>query len=239
MKLTGRQEAFLSEFLDLYSQTQEPLHYAHVAEVLGVGKITAYDMLRLLEKHGLVRSEYVLRGKGQGAGRSTVVFVPTPQARALFADLAGESWDQTEWKTVRAQILDALRQRTDYQNLLDEILAQLPERTTPLVYAAEMVTAIILDLLLVEEEAPASAMVEQLKALGLPGEVGLNALSGLAMGLSLVERANRRLTDRLADAVRGYQQSLARLREEGRRHLSSFVQEAMQAVATYKERQEL
>jgi len=217
MKLTGRQEAFLGGFLDLYSQAQKPLHYTQVAEVLGVGKITAYDMLRLLEKRGLVRSEYVLRGEGQGGGRSRVVVVPTSQARALIAELGGEDWDQVKWETVKAQILDALRRRTDYQNLLDEILA------------------VILNLLLVEERAPASALVERLKALGLPGEVGLNALSGLAMGLSLVDRANRRLTDKLVDAVRGYQQSLGRLRGEGRRHLSSFVQEAMRAVTAHKE----
>jgi len=235
MKLTGRQEAFLGQFLDLYGQAQEPLHYTQVASALGVGKITAYDMLRLLEKRGLVRAEYVLRGKGQGAGRSTVVFVPTAQAHVLFADLAGEGWDAAEWEMVKAQIIDALRQRTDYQNLLDEILARLPERTTPIVYAAEMVTAVMLNLLLVEEEVPASALVEQLKALGLPGEVGLNALSGLAMGLSLVERANRRLTDKLVTAVRGYQRSLAQLHGEGRRHLSGFVQEVMKVVTTHRE----
>jgi hypothetical protein len=77
--------------------------------------------------------------------------------------------------------------------------------------------------------------VERLKALGLPGEVGLNALSGLAMGLSLVERANRRLTDKLVNAVRGYQRSLGRLQGESRRHLSSFVQEVMKVVMTHKE----
>ena len=235
MKLTGRQEAFLGKFLDLYGQAQEPLHYTHVAEVLGVGKVTAYDMLRLLEKRGLVRAEYVLRGQGQGRGRSTVVFVPTAQAHILFTDLAGEGWDEAEWETVKAQILDALRRRTDYQDLLDEILARLPERTTPLVYAAEMVTAVILNLLLVEKDAPASALVERLKALGLPGEVGLNALSGLAIGLSLVERTNRRLTDKLVNAVRGYQRSLGHLQGEGSRYLSRFVQEVMQVVATHKE----
>jgi Mn-dependent DtxR family transcriptional regulator len=232
MKLTGRQEAFLDKFLDLYRQAQEPLHYAYVAEVLGVSKITAYDMLRLLGKRGLVRCEYVLRGKGQGAGRSTVVFAPTTQARALLADLAGEGWDEAEWETVKTQILNALRRRTDYQELLEEVLTRLPERTTPLVYAAEMATAIILNLLLVEEKAPASALVERLKALGLPGEVGLNALSGLALGLSLVERANRRLADKLVGATRGYQQSLARLGGKGKRHLSSFVQDVMKAITS-------
>jgi len=235
MKLTGRQEAFLSKFLDLYSEAQEPLHYTHVAQVLGVGKITAYDMLRLLENRGLVRSEYVLRGKGQGSGRSTVVYVPTSQAHALFSELAGEDWAKTEWETAKVEILDALRQRTDYQNLLDEILIRLPQRTTPLIFAAEMVTAVILDLILIEDEAPPEALVDRLKALGLPGEVGLNALSGLAIGLSLVERTNQRLTDTIVDTIRAYQQSLGRLPREAKRQLSNFVQEVMKIVAAQKE----
>ena len=226
MKLTGRQKAFLSKFLELYRQTRKPLHYADVAEAFGVARITAYDMLRLLEKHGLVRSEYVLRGKG--AGRSTIVCVPTAQAHALLAEQAGATWDRAEWEQVKAYLLDAVRQSTDYQGLVEEILAQLSERTTPLVYAAQMATAVILNLLLVEEEA--SALVERLKALGLPGEVGLDALSGLTIGLSFVERANRRVTEKLVAATRVYQQSLARLSADARRDLSSFVQEVMQAV---------
>jgi len=72
--------------------------------------------------------------------------------------------------------------------------------------------------------------MERLKALGLPGEVGLNGLSGLAVGLSLVERANENLTNKLVGATRGYQQSLARLGREGKRHLSNFVQEVIKVI---------
>ena len=70
MKLTGRQRAFLSAFLGLYRESQAPVHYTTLAQRVGVSKITAYDMLRVLEERDLVQSEYVLRGKGQGAGRS-------------------------------------------------------------------------------------------------------------------------------------------------------------------------
>jgi hypothetical protein len=94
-----------------------------------------------------------------------------------------------------------------------------------------MVTAVILNLLLVEGEASASALVERLKQLGLPGEVGLGALGGLTVGLSFVERANQHVSDTLVEATRGYQQSLGRLGAEGKRHLSSFVQEVLSAVA--------
>ena len=231
MKLTGRQRAFLSKFVDLYRDAQKPLHYAEVADAFGVARNTAYDMLRALEKRGLVRAEYVLRGRGHGAGRSTVVSTPTLTAYSLFSEHASGSWDRAEWEKVKGYILVALRQRTDHQNLLDEILARLSERTTPLVYAAQMATAVILNLLLVKGEASAAALVERLKELGLPGEMGLNALSGLAVGLSFVERANQRISDRLLAAPLIYQQSLGRLGAEGTRHLSSFVQEVLKVVA--------
>jgi hypothetical protein len=88
-----------------------------------------------------VQSEYVLRGKGQGAGRSSIVFQPTPQADALFAELAGEVVDQDEWEMVKVRILETLRagKGTDYEGLLEEILARLPQRQSSMLYAAEMI----------------------------------------------------------------------------------------------------
>lgn len=231
MKLTGRQKAFLDKFLELYQQTRKPLHYADVAEAFGVAKITAYDMLRLLEERGLVRSEYVLRGKGQGPGRSSVVCVPTAKAQSLYREQEGVTWDRAEWEQVTSYLLDALKRRADYHKLLEEILSQLSERSTPLIYAARMSTAVILNLVLLETGGSAAALVERLRALGLPSEVGLNALSGLPVGLSLVERTNRHVTDKLVAATRTYQQSLSRLSREGKHRLSGFVQEVLQVVA--------
>ena len=60
MELTGRQHAFLSRLIDLYRAAQHALHYSTVAEHLGVSPMTAYDMLRLLDRAGgLCVSEYV------------------------------------------------------------------------------------------------------------------------------------------------------------------------------------
>ena len=230
MKLTGRQRAFLSDFLDLYSEKQDPIHYSTVAERLGIGRITAYDMLRLLEEKGLVTSEYIM--PAEGPGRSTVVFRPTRQAETVIRQLAGEAWDREEWEGVKTHIIQALQagKGDGYETLLEEILARLPERKVPLVYTAEMVTAVILSLHELREEAPGSKLWERLRDLGLPEEVGLNALGGLAVGLSLVERANRRLTLKLLSATRQYQDYMADLNAEGRRRLSEFTAEVMRIV---------
>ena len=232
MKLTGRQQAFLGDFLDLYQEEKDSLHYTVVAERLGVGRITAYDMLRLLEEKGLVTSEYVM--PTSGPGRSTIVFRPTGQGEALMRQLAGETWDREEWETVKAHIIRALRagQGNDYEPLLEEILARLPERKTPLVYTAEMVTAVILSLHQVREEAPTSRLWERLRDLGLPEEMGLNALAGGTVGLSLVERANRRLTLKMLSYTQQYQDYLADLNTESRRRLSDFTAEVMRIVGT-------
>lgn len=230
MKLTGRQRAFLGDFLDLSREEKGSLHYTAVAERLGIGRITAYDMLRLLEEKGLVTSEYVM--PGSGPGRSTIVFRPTDQGEALMRQLAGEAWDREEWETVKARILKALQAGPgeDYEPLLEEILARLPGRKGPLIYTAEMVTAVILSLYQLKEQVPTSKLWEQLQDLGLPEEVGLNALGGVAVGLSLVEQANRRLTLKLLSAARQYQDYLSDLSAENRRQLSEFTAEVMRIV---------
>ena len=234
MKLTGRQKSFLSQFLDLYRESRKPLHYTDVAQRLGVSKITAYDMLRLLEERGLVQSEYVLRGKGQGAGRSSIVFHPTPQADTLFAELAGEAGDLEEWEPVKRRILEALRagKGTDYEGLLEEILARLPQRQSSMLYAAEMITAVILSLHQLREEASVAGLLDKLRALGLPGEAGLSALAGLTLGLSFVERINRRLISLLLSYTGRYQETLSRLSAENKQRLSNFVGEVMKIVET-------
>lgn len=227
MKLTGRQRQFLNSFLDLYRETRQPLHYSAVAERLGVSAMTAYDMLRLLEGRGLLASEYVL--PEQGPGRSIIVFRPTGKATALMAQLAGEGWDRGEWEGMKERILQALREGrgTDYQGLQEEILLRIPERKSPMLYGAEMITAVLLHLHQLKEEAKGSSLLESLRTLGLPGE-----LAGLTLGLSFVERANRRITSLLLSYSRKYQDHLAKLSAESKQRLSDFAQEVMKIVET-------
>ncbi len=242
MKLTRRQQMFLGKFLDLYRLKDEPLHYTIVAEYLEVNPITAYDMLRLLEERDLIASDYIPPSRRAGAGRSTVVFVPTPAAQALFDELAGDDWDREEWEGVKARILQSLRagKGTDYHDILEDLLIRIPDSRSPMVYAAEMVTSVILYLYQLGvpalakkgESSPDSPLVESLRALGLPGELGLNALAGLAVGLSYVERANRRVTRFLLSHTGRYHDMLRQLSRENRRRLTDFVGEVMNIVET-------
>ena len=70
MKLTHLQETFVQSLLDLYGELNGPIHYSVLANRIGVSPFTAYGLLRLLEKKGLVISQYRLDSDKLVVGRS-------------------------------------------------------------------------------------------------------------------------------------------------------------------------
>jgi len=215
MELTPRQKAFLDEVIRLYHSTGEAVHYSTVADRMGVGRTTAYEMLRLLERKGYLSAHYVLE-EGSGPGRSTVVFTP----------IAGAS--DPEWEGVRSRILNALSHgEIAEQELLREILNRLPSSRSPLAYCAQVITALLLNL---GEELRSRLgeheLIQALLANNLPDQPSLNLLPGFALGLSFRERrerANRELRARLVEYTQEYQRRLARLDAQSRILLQEFL----------------
>ncbi len=231
MKLTGRQKEFLGNFLDMYREAKQPVHYSEVARKLGVSNPSAYEMLRILESYGLVESRYVLKREGKDRGRSTVVFSPTPLAEEVMAQLAGESWQKGEWEEVKGRILQSLREgkADEYNGLLDELSLRLEERKTPMLYLADMTTLAILSLHLLKEEK-AHRILGFLRSLGFSDNTALQMLGGLTLGLSLVERANFRFKTRLLAFARKYHECLAQLSDADKKRLSDFAREVIEIV---------
>jgi len=232
MGMTARQRAFLEQFWDLYREVKAPLHYSAVAKKLKISNISAYDMLRLLKKQGMVASKYLLPKKHRGPGRSTIVFYPTQRAAALLSPTLP---DEREWEEVREKILQTLRKgKGEYDQMLDELLSRIPQRKSPMLYTTEMITAIVLQMCQVREEA-STRVLKHVRKLIATGEFGLSALAGLPLGLTLVEGANRKFTDKLLSYVEGYQEYLTKLSAESKQALSDFFLEAVKAVEGEKE----
>ncbi|MDY6876787.1 MAG: hypothetical protein SWK90_11385 [Chloroflexota bacterium] len=230
MKLSPRQREFLNRLLDLYREAKSPVHYASVARALDVSPITAYEMLRLLEDKGLVRSETV-RPQGH-KGRSVVVFSPTEKAADLLSELTGDTLGEQEWKRAKAGILRALEQEkgSNYQDLLDELLLRIPERKSPLLFAADMVTVIILVFYELRDTAAARRLFPHLRWFGPPGWAVLYSLAGFSLALSLVEQANRRATSLLLSYSRQFREHLDNLTGREKARLSDFAYEVLRAV---------
>jgi hypothetical protein len=95
-----------------------------------------------------------------------------------------------------------------------------------------MITAVILNLHLVKADLTQSALWDRLAELGLPADLGLSALAGLALGLSLVERANRRFVSVLLSQTRRYQNALSELSASKKKLLADFVRDVVEAMGT-------
>lgn len=122
MKITRRQEDFISNMIELSQKFDCPIHYSVLAEHLGVSPFTAYDMLRLLEEKGLVTSEYQLASDKSGPGRAERVFYPTKMAldrRQRLSEEAGGA--------IKLFILERMRKgELNDQGLIEEMLARIP-----------------------------------------------------------------------------------------------------------------
>ncbi len=230
MGMTERQRAFLEQFWELYREVKAPLHYSVVAEKLKISHISAYDMLRLLKRQGMVASQYLLPKKKRGPGRSTIVFYPTQRAAALISPTLVDEGEWKEWQLVKEKTLQALRRRRgEYDQVLDELLSRIPQRKSPLLYSTEMITAIVLQMCQLGDEAR-SRLLSEARRLILAGESGLSALAGLPLGLTAVEEANRSFTNKLLSCVGKYQEYLTKLSAESKKALSDFFLEVVKAV---------
>ena len=231
--LTRRQQQFLSQFLDMYQEIDQPIHYVELANRLDIGNVTAYEMLRLLERRGLVEAEYHLPSGDRGPGRSTILFQPTQVAINLFNILSEDANDTENWEIVKRHIFHQLQEGKagGYETLLNDILVRIPERRSSMIFVTEMITATLLALVSTQKTIESKGLVDRLRQIGRPGEMGLSALAGISAALSLVENIHLDLGTFLLEQSGKYQETISKLSEEKRTLLSAFAREVAKIVS--------
>lgn len=232
--LTHRQQQFLSQFLEIYRETGQSVHYGLVAECLGIGKVTAYEMLRLLEDRGFVQAEYQPNPDQHTPGRSVVLFYPTGSACRLMNALAGDSADLRDWTALKEEILQQLREGKpgSYEKLLSDIFNRIAGQKSPLILVTQMITAVIIMMKTLQDTPEIQALLDRLKQIGLPHKINLNVMSGIAMLLSVMERTNRHYAALLMSYFNHYEEVLLQLNQESRRRLGEFTREAVQILSS-------
>lgn len=232
MKLTRRQTEFLTQFLKVFRETGEPVHYALLAEWLGIGNVTAYEMLRLLEKRGLVKSEYYLPDQDRGPGRSSVLFRPTPEANRLLQEGRDDLAKDVDWEAAKEHILNQLRTggAAELGDLLTSLLDRIPTQGSALFYLTDMITAILLALREIRDLVEDSGLASRLRRIGLPGEIELSSLAGVGAMLATLERVNRQVASFLLTQSGKFQTLLSQLDEEKRQSLSYFTREVVKIL---------
>ena len=231
-KLTRRQRDFLSKFLDLYHKMDVPIHYGTLAEHLSISNVTAYEMLRLLEQKGLIETEYHLADGKRGPGRAEVYFIPTKKAENLLNKLSGGNSEIEEWDIVKKNIINQLQEgkAEGYESLLKSLLSRIPECHSPLIFITEMITVIILTIYSIQDSIEDQKLYSFLSRIGLPGEIGLLAFSGIGISLSVIENVNLQLSNLILAESGKFSEIISQLSEDNQAQLTKFARTAMKLV---------
>jgi DNA-binding PadR family transcriptional regulator len=231
MKLTRRQEEFISNLHELNRELDGPIHYSLLAERLGVSPFTAYDMLCLLEEKGFVCSEYQLASGKSGPGRAERVFYPTDKARAkkqrIIKAAGGHTFSEEGF---RKFVLEQIRLGEHPDNeLSEEMLARIPPEISDsgLRYCMEIMTVINLRL----RSSNAMQVFTQHKP-GFANEnstdfrTSLFTLAGFAFGILVQEySSDQQWVDQLREHVNIYTEIVFEMNQENILQLREFVEE--------------
>lgn len=234
MGLTQRRMEFLAKIKQLYDKTNLPVHYSQVAELLGISKWSAYEMLKKLEKGGFLASEYAVNKGEKFPGRSMVLFSPTHLLDELFSGEEGreerkEKIPFKEWRQVRNRLLSLCEElkNTNPKQIIDQLLAEMPVTERPLVlfgaYTIALLTAHLQHLSEKSVRLVKSTVLDTTKA-----ETGLAMFAGAVMGSMLKNAAQFPLANYLAGYVTRFQALLAEISQQEKTLLMEFLEEALE-----------
>jgi DNA-binding Lrp family transcriptional regulator len=249
MKLTRRQETFIRNLMDLSRELQGPIHYSMLAERTGVSRITAYDMLRLLEEKGFVRSDYQLAEGKSGPGRSEIVFWPTERVYQRMAH-RNQQIDAGDWEGMKDRMLDQMKEQMQSGQICDEedyqfateMLARIPpDGPKPMQYCVEVITIIALRL---RNATGRQLFMDYLSTIvpdsGFVSASDLTMLSGFSLGLLVAEQSDEPGWNReLLEHVRQYDKSVAEMDESQRRQLADRLSDVSKLLTEIQTAQPL
>jgi hypothetical protein len=224
-KLTRRQQQFLIQFLDLYREMNQPIHYKFVAERLKIGNVSVYEMLRLLEMNGYVKAEFISTGRQKGPGRPSVLFYPTRQAFEQTQRLAVVPSELEFWRQDKNSILDTLRKKDPVANkeLALKLIGLYSENTSPLIHVTRNVTILLITL----SQLP----INQLGHIGLPGHMGLTTFFGFAVGVAFLGLVDDTICTEMIQNISKYEYYLQDMHSDNHQRLCDFIHDAVELLA--------
>jgi len=228
MKLTRRQEEFISKLLDLHEEFDGPIHYSVLAERLGVSPFTAYDMLCVLEEKGYVTSQYQLGVEKSGPGRAERVFFPVETIQAREKRLAEQLGDEgLMGESLKVHILEKLRSGDVLdKELTDQMLARIPpEAQGKIRYCIEVMTVVWLRIRNGETKDLFTTFLPHILQHDSPTcRADLTFLGGISFGLlaqdSSVDQEWVRI---LFEHIKYYQDIVVKLARENCRQLADYL----------------
>ncbi len=242
MKITTRQKEFLEVLINLYKQKASPIHYSEVAQKLGVSKWTAYDMLQLLRREGLLEVEYLIpeldNYKLKKLGRSTITFYPTKKGYTV-SNLPQRklSTKVTELNKLKKEIIQKFEEIKGKFNLKD-LFKEALQTKSPLIFCACVLLILILLIKKITEGIAEIQLLSQVipaDATNAYIELALTVFVGMCFGVltkyiskipNYITGSNDNL-DEYADYIQTYNQYVSHMDKEEQKSLLDFLKETL------------
>ena len=245
MKITTRQKEFLQTLIDLYQQKGSPIHYSEVAQKLGVSKWTAYDMLQLLHKEGLLEVEYLIpesdNYKWGKLGRSTITFFPTKKGYTVSnlsqRNLPAKTSELNKLKKEIIQKFEEIKGKFNLKDLFKEAL----QTKSPLIFCACVLLILILLIKKITEGIAEIKLLSQVippDATNTYIELALIVFVGMCFGVltkyinnipKYVTGSNNNL-DEYAVYIQTYNQYVSQMDEKEQKSLLDFLRETLEEI---------
>ncbi len=245
MKITTRQKEFLQSLIDLYQEKASPVHYSEVAQKMGVSKWTAYDMLQLLRKEGLLEVEYLIPEsddyKWGKLGRSTITFFPTKKGYSVSnlpeRKLSTKVAELNELKNDIIQKFEEIKGKFNLKELFKEAL----QTKSPLIFCACVLLVLILLIKKITEGIAEIKLLSQVippDATNTYIELALIIFVGMCFGVltkyinnipKYVTGSNNNL-DEYAGYIQTYNQYVSQMDKKEQKSLLDFLRETLEEI---------
>jgi len=228
LAITKRRLDFLRIIKQLYESTGLPVHYARVAERLGVSKWSAYEMLKNLEKEEFLTSQYEVNQVEKNPGRAMVMFLPTQKLdQALTGKVLDLKTTSREWRQEKERLLalfDESKQGSVKAHW-EQLLTELPSLENPLVSCAYVITIVVSQLQTLSGNS--LRLLKNMAVEARKGPIGLAMFVGTAMGSLLKTAAPVSAIGQLADFLSEFQKNLTALTQSEQALLLDFLETAL------------
>jgi len=245
MKVTTRQKEFLEVLIDLYKQKASPIHYSEVAQKLGVSKWTAYDMLQLLRREGLLEVEYLIpesnNHRWEKLGRSTITFFPTKKGYTISnlsqRNLSTKIYELNKLKKEIIQKFEELKGKFNIRDLFKEAL----QTKSPLIFCACVLLILILLIKKITEGIAEIKLLSQViptDATSAYIELALIVFVGMCFGVltKYINKIPKYITgpndnlDEYADYIQTYNQYVSQMDKDEQKSLLGFLRETLDEI---------
>jgi len=244
-KITTRQKEFLKALIDLYQEKGSSVHYCEVGRKLGVSKWTAYDMMQLLQKKGLLEIEYLIpesdNDKWQKLGRSTIAFFPTKKGYSV-SNLSQRSLSAkiSELKNLKREIIQKFEKIKGKFNLKD-LFKEALQTKSPLIFCACVLLILILLIKKITEGIAEIQLLSQVipaDATNTYIELALTVFIGICFGIltkyinkipKYVSGPNNNL-DEYANYIQTYNEYVSQMDKKEQKSLLSFLKDTLDEI---------